>query len=152
MTLRSRFMFVLLCALAGATSAQDYLGNHLETVRENNLRNHQNEMRKPHRTTPKPRAKTRPPERPVGQADRQRAWNLNASEYRQRMLQDGRPAADRWLDRQARAAASPAGQPGTRRAGKASLESCRKVRYVVRPRPDTARGGMNLARVPVCAD
>lgn len=88
-------------------------------------------------------------ERPLTLAERQAAWSRNKAEYRRRVVQEGQPAADRWLDQQARGTKTESrAKPRTR----ASMKDCKKVRWVNRATPGFGGGPMTMSRVAVCAD
>lgn len=133
-------------------TAQDYLGTHLDTVREEAMRRHQQDMvrDRPQETRSKATAKTGA----VSLADRQAAWSRNKTEYRRIMLKKGPAAADRWLDEQVRASgttttAAPVANSSQRRTRKGN---CKKVRYVNRATPGFGGGPMTMSRVAVCDD
>lgn len=129
-------------------AAQDYLGIHSDTIRDNNLRNHQIEgqrmqARKGNRPTTTATRARRP-----NLAERQAAWSRNKTEYRKRMLRDGKASADRWLDQQAQTPSNsrrviPADRTGA---------SCKRVRYVTRAAPGFGGEPMKLRRIAICAD
>lgn len=142
-----------LLVMASPARAQDYLGTHLDTIREETMRRHQQDMvtdrtgETESRTT---RASASQRSR-VSQADRQAVWSRNKAEYRRRMLRDGPAAADRWLDQQAQAAARTT--PRTRTSRTSSRpKNCKKVRYVNRATPGFGGAAMTMSRVAVCAD
>src|SRR3546814_14403918 len=128
--MRNIALVLALLATTGPVAAQDYLGTHLDSVRDETLRRHQQDM-----VTDRPgerRSKAPPrttPSRQVSQAERQAAFSRNKAEYRRRMLRDGPAAANRWLDEQAGAAPADARPRATTRTGK---PSCKKVRWVNR--------------------
>jgi hypothetical protein len=77
-----------------------WLNPHLEAKRYDNLRRHQQRQRERARARQKASgaAATGTPGAAVSVGERQAAWRANQSVYRQRLLRDGRQAADRWLD------------------------------------------------------
>jgi len=137
--------------IAAPALAQDWLGVHLDTQREEKMRRHQQDM-----VTDRPvqaTSRTSAPSRTVPQADRQAAWSRNKAEYRRRMLRDGPAAADRWLDQQARASVTTRAAPATPTPqARANRKNCKKVRWVNRATPGFGGGPMTMSRVAVCAD
>src|SRR3546814_5610596 len=143
-SMRNIALVLALLATTGPVAAQDYLGTHLDSVRDETLRRHQQDM-----VTDRPgerRSKAPPrttPSRQVSQAERQAAFSRNKAEYRRRMLRDGPAAANRWLDEQAGAAPADARPRATTRTGKTS---CKKVRWVNRATPGFGGGPMTRSR------
>src|SRR3546814_9565171 len=88
-SMRNIALVLALLATTGPVAAQDYLGTHLDSVRDETLRRHQQDM-----VTDRPgerRSKAPPrttPSRQVSQAERQAAFSRNKAEYRRRMLRD----------------------------------------------------------------
>ncbi|MGE4410059.1 MAG: hypothetical protein AB7D33_05755 [Sphingobium sp.] len=83
---------------AGVTveaSAQDYLGVHLDTQREANLRRHQQEAASKPAATP--RKKYTPP---ISGKARHAAMRRHSREYGKIMQKQGYHAADKWLAEQ----------------------------------------------------
>lgn len=149
--MRIAVLVLTLFVVTGPVAAQDYLGTHLDTVREEAMRRHQQDMVTDRSEETRSRATAASAR--VSQADRQAAWSRNKAEYRRRMLRDGPAAADRWLDEQARASATttaaPRARSGQRRAG---LKNCKKIRYVNRATPGFGGAPMTMSRVAVCDD
>lgn len=144
-----------LFVMTSPAGAQDYLGTHVDTVREETLRRHQQDMVTDRAGETKSRTSgTAAPSRTkVSQADRQAAWSRNKAEYRRRMLRDGPAAADRWLDQQVRASSRTSTAPPKRAdQPRASKRNCKRVRYVNRATPGFGGGPMTMSRVAVCAD
>lgn len=143
-----------LVVMTSPAAAQDYLGTHLDTVREETMRRHQQDMvtDRPGETRSKARTAT-PAQARVSQADRQATWSRNKAEYRRRMLRDGPAAADRWLDQQARASATTRTAPQARTSqSRTGKRNCKKVRWVNRATPGFGGGPMTMSRVAVCAE
>lgn len=145
---------LLLLLMTSPAMAQDYLGTHLDNIRDDALRGHQQDMvtdRPGERRTRTGRPTTSSQAR-VSQADRQAAWARNKAEYRRRMVRDGPAAADRWLDRQARLSSSTRTTTSrTNRAG-ADTRNCKRIRWVNRATPGFGGGPMTMSRVAVCAN
>lgn len=78
-----------------------WLGPTLDAQRWSRLSKHQQEQRrkaqqrKENGTIQSSSSTTAPP---LTLAERQRAWSSNKTEYQKRLLRDGKPSADRWLD------------------------------------------------------
>lgn len=149
--MRITVLGLALLMVTAPVAAQDYLGTHLDTVREETMRRHQQDMS---RDRPKEtRSKEGTATGPASLADRQAVWSKNKAEYRRKMLREGPAAADRWLDEQARASgtttAAPVARPNQRRA---NPKNCKKVRYVNRATPGFGGGPMTMSRVAVCDD
>ena len=83
-------------------------------------------------------------------AERQAAFERHKVEYRRRLLRDGQPSVDRWLNAQARPALATAKPQRTPRADEA--KKCKKVRWLNRATPGFGGGPMTVSRVAVCAD
>lgn len=95
------------------TMAQDYLGNHLDTMREHNLRLHQQQRPRTQQRTPSTRTETPRGKRQAmsrgaearARAEGNRLMNSHKPrlqrEHRQRVQRDGKAAADRWLQQEA---------------------------------------------------
>jgi len=108
-----RFILALLSALTVSrpSSAQDYLGIHLDTMLEHNLRQHQ-QQNAARDTTPKPSATPSRSGTMSSEAEaRARAEGARIMEqhkrdlerrYRMRVERDGKAEADAWLAREAR--------------------------------------------------
>src|SRR3546814_13540177 len=94
--MRNIALVLALLATTGPVAAQDYLGTHLDSVRDETLRRHQQDM-----VTDRPgerRSKAPPrttPSRQVSQAERQAAFSRNKAEYRRRKLPDGPRSEER---------------------------------------------------------
>lgn len=110
---RSRFALILLGAMAtaGPAAAQDYLGIHLDTMREHNLRLHQQQNASPGRTGKSPASKPKSGKMSPQAEARARAEGARIMEehkrqlaprYRMRVERDGKPSADRWLAEESR--------------------------------------------------
>lgn len=151
-------LVVAAVATCSPVLAQDWLGSHRNTILEHNPGDHVLQRQQQGvRMAQSAGEITRLPT----MADRQAAWSHNKVEYRQRLLRDGPAAADRWLEQlaaggvkasQADPTVRQSGTPSkTVRSSKKSLKSCKRIRYVTRPRP-VFGGGMVLSRVAVCAD
>ena len=99
MPLRLWFSVLVLvgCAAAPPASAMDWLTPHLESQRNSNLLRHQQSLQK-HDQQPKAAAGAKR----SSLAKRQATWQQSKVEYRRRLLRDGQPSADRWLDNLAR--------------------------------------------------
>ncbi len=148
--MRTIALVLAIIATTGPVAAQDYLGTHLDTVREETLRRHQQDMvtdRPGERRSKASRRTTS--SRQVSQAERQAASSRNKAEYRRRMLRDGPVAANRWLDEQAGAQPVDARPRATTRTSKTN---CKKVRWVNRATPGFGGGPMTMSRVAVCAE
>ncbi len=102
-----RFTYLLCAALVFGVSCTvpieaeaQWLGPHLEAQRHDNLRKRQ--QRQHERARARQKAKGAPVAGAAAAAislrERQAAWRADQSEYRQRLLRDGRRSADRWLD------------------------------------------------------
>ncbi|MDO5369627.1 hypothetical protein [Paracoccus sp. (in: a-proteobacteria)] len=97
--------------LAAPATAQDYLGIHLDTMLEQNLRTHQQQQASP-RESPAPRqGKSRPGAMSPAAEARARAEGARIMQehrrqleprYRMRVGRDGKAAADAWLATEAR--------------------------------------------------
>ena len=98
---------VLLILLAPAPALTQWLGPHLDAQRSGNLRKHQQRIHSRNagsedKTTSKDKAKSEDKAAPkLTASERQAAWSRHKTEYRKRLVLDGRKSADSWLERTA---------------------------------------------------
>lgn len=81
------------CVLAAPVAAQDYLGTHLDTVREETMRRHQQQQAAASKSSPSDERY----EPPIYGKARQKAMRRHHREYARIMKARGYRAADQWL-------------------------------------------------------
>jgi len=105
--------------VAGPATAQDYLGIHLDTMREHNLRQHQQQHANNGPDAEQPARKSRSGTMSPAAEARARAEGARIMEqhrreleprYRMRVERDGKADADAWLSAEARRLGSQTGR------------------------------------------